>query len=80
MFIHISNPSPPFQARSFSATSLYVLSIYYLILEVKVSFFPFHLSPTIRIFFFLVLITKVVSGLVRLISGLRLADVKKKHC
>lgn len=44
------SPPPPFQARSFEATSLYAVSIYYLKGQ-KVSFFSFDLSPTIRIFF-----------------------------
>lgn len=71
-------PPPPFSSsilHSYFATRNQHILPY--LKGQKVSFFFFFdLSPTIRIFFFLWFLS-LVSGLVRMISGLRLADVKK---
>lgn len=60
MYVYTYIEPPPFQARSFSATSLYVLSIYHLILEVKKCLsFPSTFPQQFAYYFFLVPITSL---------------------
>lgn len=76
MYIHISNP--PFQARSFVGSYFAIRDQHILpYLRRSKSVFLFLRSFPNNSYIFFSWFLSLVSGLVRIISGLRLADVKE---